>query len=50
MVIFQNSESNKYLDIPEMVPEELKTLYSRFNAGKRPSDVIADQGYHIRTL
>ncbi len=29
-----------------MVPEELKTLYSGFNAGKRPSDVIADQGYH----
>lgn len=43
---FPNNKSNKYLDIPDMGPEDLKTLYSEFNAGKKPFDVIADQGYH----
>lgn len=45
-----NNNGNQYLDIPALKPEELKMMYTQFNAGKTPIEVIANLGYHPDTV
>lgn len=45
-----NNNGNQYLDIPALKPEELKMMYTQFNAGKTPIGVIANLGYHPDTV
>ena len=35
-----------YLNIPDLDPEGIKKLYTEFNAGKKPPNIIADHGFH----
>jgi hypothetical protein len=35
-----------YLNIPDLDSEGIKKLYTEFNAGKKPSKIIADHGFH----
>ena len=35
-----------YLNIPDLDSEGIKKLYTEFNAGKKPPNIIADHGFH----
>jgi hypothetical protein len=35
-----------YLNIPDLDREGIKKLYTEFNAGKKPPNIIADHGFH----
>jgi hypothetical protein len=35
-----------YLNIPDLDSEGMKKLYTEFEAGKKPSKIIADHGFH----
>lgn len=35
-----------YLNVPDLDAEGVKTLYSEFNVGKKPSEIIANNGFH----
>ena len=35
-----------YLNIPDLDSEGMKKLYTEFNAGKKPPNIIADYGFH----
>lgn len=37
---------NRFLDIPQLDTEGVKRLYSEFRTGKKPIDIIADNGFH----
>jgi uncharacterized membrane protein YheB (UPF0754 family) len=36
----------QYLNIPDLDSEGMKKLYTEFEAGKKPSKIIADHGFH----
>ncbi len=36
----------QYLNIPDLDGEGIKKLYTDFQAGKKPPDIIADHGFH----
>jgi hypothetical protein len=36
----------QYLNIPDLDSEGIKKLYTEFNAGKKPPEIIADHGFH----
>ena len=43
------SEGNhhyQYLNVPDLDSEGIKKLYTEFNAGKKPPNIIADHGFH----
>jgi hypothetical protein len=42
----ENNNHYPYLNIPDLDSEGIKKLYSEFKAGKKPPDIIADQGFH----
>jgi hypothetical protein len=35
-----------YLNVPDLDADGVKKLYSEFNLGKKPSDIIANNGFH----
>jgi hypothetical protein len=35
-----------YLNVPDLDADSVKKLYGEFKAGKKPSDIIADHGFH----
>jgi hypothetical protein len=40
------NNGNQYLDVPAMSSDELKNMYSEFDAGKTPIEIISAYGYH----
>ena len=41
-----NNSHYPYLNIPDLDADGVKKLYSEFNAGKKPADIIANNGFH----
>jgi hypothetical protein len=44
--VYLNGKPDRFLDIPKMELADLKTLYTEFNARKKPADIIANHGFH----
>jgi hypothetical protein len=38
--------SNTFLNVPQLGTEGLKKLYSEFRTGKKPTQIIAENGFH----
>lgn len=41
-----SNDHNYYLDVPDLDADGVKKLYSEFNLGKKPADIIANNGFH----
>ena len=46
MKTVSNNNHYPYLNIPDLDADGVKKLYSEFNAGKKPADIIANNGFH----
>ena len=44
--VSNNNNHYPYLNIPDLDADGVKKLYSEFNAGKKPADIIANNGFH----
>ena len=44
--VYLNGKPNRFLNLPKMESVDLKRLYTELNAGKTPTDIIANHGFH----
>ena len=44
--VSNNNNHYPYLNVPDLDADGVKKLYSEFNAGKKPADIIANNGFH----
>ena len=44
--VSSNNNHYHYLNVPDLDPDGVKKLYSEFKDGKKPADIIANNGFH----
>ena len=44
--VYLNGKPDRFLNLPKMESVDLKRLYTELKAGKTPTDIIANHGFH----